>query len=274
MRLSISNIAWAPEDDRSIAALLRDHRVDAVDLAPGKYFDDVLGATTAEVAHVRNTWENQGMEIVGMQALLFGTRDLNVFGSESVRARMLDYLQAVCRVGGGLGARHLVFGSPRQRDRSGLDDEAADAVAVEFFRRLGDLASGNGVAITLEPNPEAYGANFMTTSVETARVVRLVDHEAIRMQLDIGACAMNGEDVTDVVASAGDLVGHVHLSEPHLVPLGDGTSDHDHAAAALRDMLADRVACIEMLMTTDEPAQESVGRALDFALATYGEAAS
>ncbi|WP_210438548.1 sugar phosphate isomerase/epimerase family protein [Nocardioides xinjiangensis] len=273
MRISISNIAWAPEDDQRVAALLRERGIDAVDVAPGKYFEDVTTVSDSEVASVRSAWDARGLEIVGMQSLLFGTAGLNLFGPPSVRARMIDYLDAVCRVGGGLGARHLVFGSPRNRDRSGLADDATDAIAVEFFRQLGDRAQRHRVRITLEPNPEAYGANFMTTSSETARIVRLVAHEAIRMQLDLGACAMNEEDVPLVVDEVADLVGHVHLSEPGLAPLGDGASDHRRAPAALRAALADRVACIEMVMTTDEPATASVERAADFAVSTYGGAA-
>lgn len=274
MRISISNIAWAPEDDERVGALLRERGVDAVDVAPGKYFADVTAVTDAELAEVRGAWEARGLEVVGMQSLLFGTEGLNVFGPAPVRQRMLDYLDAVCRIGGGLGAGHLVFGSPRNRDRSDLEDDAADAAAVEFFRRLGDRALAHGVCVTLEPNPTAYGANFMTTSTETARIVRLVDHEAIRMQLDLGACAMNEEDVVRVVEESAELVGHIHLSEPRLAPLGDGATDHRRAPAALEEHLADRVACIEMLMTTEEPATESVERAVDFAVANYRGAAS
>jgi sugar phosphate isomerase/epimerase len=269
MRISISNIAWSPEYDEAVAALLRDFDVDAVDVAPGKYFSDVLTTPASELSRVRDFWASRGLEITGMQSLLFGTSGLNVFADEPVRAEMLDYLDAVCRVGAGLGATRLVFGSPRNRDRSGLDDATTDAVAVDFFRALGDRAAAHGVTVTLEPNPTPYGANFMTTSPETARVVRLVDHEAIRMQLDLGACAMNGEDVTTVVPEISPLVGHVHLSEPGLVPLGDGTTDHARAPAALRAQLPDHVACIEMLMTDDEAPTASVERAVRFAVDRY-----
>ena len=273
MRISISNLAWAPPDDEDVARLLRERGVDAIDVAPGKYFADVTAATDAELAGVRRAWEDRGMQIVGMQALLFGTSGLNVFGDATVRARMLDYLEAVCRVGQGLGARHLVFGSPRNRDRSELDDATVERVAVDFFRALGDRALRHDVCITLEPNPVAYGATFMTTSAETAAVVRTVAHEGIGMQLDLGACAMNGEDVSEVVDDFAELVRHVHLSEPGLAPLGDGASDHADASA-VRSRLSDRVACIEMLMTDEESAVTAVERAVDFAVATYGGTAS
>ena len=50
MRLAISNIAWDTSEDEAIAKLLRQYRVDAIDIAPGKYFPDPGKASDAEVA--------------------------------------------------------------------------------------------------------------------------------------------------------------------------------------------------------------------------------
>lgn len=38
MRLAISNIAWEPAEDDAIASLLQRYGIDAIDIAPGKYF--------------------------------------------------------------------------------------------------------------------------------------------------------------------------------------------------------------------------------------------
>lgn len=269
MRLSISNIAWDAEEDAAVAALLARHAVDAVDVAPGKYFPRPQQATDVEVAEVRRWWASRGIEITGMQALLFGTTGLNVFGPADVQRAMLAHLDAVCRIGGGLGAKCLVFGSPKNRDRAALDDSRVLDVACGFFSRLGDVAARHGVVVCLEPNPVAYGANFMTTSAETAAVVRAVGHPAIRMQLDIGALAMNGEDIGEVVAAHGDLIAHIHASEPGLKTLGDGGSDHARAAAVLADGRVGKLVCIEMLAANDEPHLNAVERALLAADATY-----
>ncbi|RYU09651.1 sugar phosphate isomerase/epimerase family protein [Nocardioides iriomotensis] len=274
MRISISNIAWSPADDDAVAEILRAYGVDAVDVAPAKYVPDVLTASDADLLDVRRAWEVRGFEITGMQSLLFGTSGFNVFGPEDVRERMLDYLGAVCRVGSALGARQLVFGSPRNRDRAGLDDDTVLDVSTGFFHALGDRAAAHGVVVDLEPNPTKYGANFMTTSAETAEVVRRVQHPAIRMQLDLGACTMNGEDVAEVVPAVSDIVGHVHLSEPGLAPVGDGSGDHEWAARVLQQHLPGHVACIEMLMTEEEPAVAAVERAVAFVTQRYGQGAS
>jgi sugar phosphate isomerase/epimerase len=269
MRLAISNIAWDATEDEAIVTLIKRFSVDAIDIAPGKYFPEPANATDEDIARVKNWWSERGIEITGMQALLFGTTGLNVFGSPESQDAMLQHLTAVCRIGAGLGAKRIVFGSPKNRDRSGLTDQEAIGVAVSFFRRLGDIAQSYGVVICLEPNPPCYGANFMTNSSETAEVVRQIDHPAIGMQLDTGALAVNGEDPVTVLQQCAPLIGHVHASEPDLLPLGDGGSDHTKVVAALKQYLPNHVVSIEMLATKNEPHEVSIERALTVAIHHY-----
>lgn len=269
MRLAISNIAWDISEDEDVVQLLRKFNIDAIDIAPGKYFPDPANATQADIEKVKRWWSDRGVEITGMQALLFGTFGLNVFGSKDAKNNLFKHLGAICRIGAGLGATRLVFGSPKNRDRKGLSDDQALSEAVVFFRQLGDIALQQGVVICLEPTPTSYGANFMTTSAETAHLVRRVDHPAIRMQLDTGALTMNHESIETMLAECSDLIGHVHASEPNLVPLGDRDTDHATLYRNMMRYLADYVVTIEMVATKAEPHLVAIERALFCAAAHY-----
>lgn len=269
MRLAISNIAWDVPEDEAVANLLTSYQIDAIDIAPNKYFPVPAAASRENILAVRDWWAAHGISLTGMQALLFGTTGLNVFGDAAAQDKMLAHLDAVCRIGGLLGSTRLVFGSPRNRDRSGLTDVQALDIATPFFRKLGDVAHGHGVTVCLEPNPLCYGANFMTTSGETARVVERVDHPAIRMQLDTGAVCINAEDMVMVVSMYAPLIGHVHISEPELIPIGDSKTDHTAIYKALKTHLPDALLSLEMLATKDEPHLVSIERALAHAVACY-----
>jgi len=269
MRLAVSNIAWDISEDEDIVKLLKRYDIDAIDIAPSKYFPDPVNATNEDIARVKQWWAERGIEITGMQALLFGTVGLNVFGSSDVQDALLQHLEAVCRIGAGLGAIRIVFGSPKNRDRTGLSDAQVQTISVQFFRRLGEIAQTHGVIICLEPNPPCYGANFMTTSAETAEVVRQVAHPAIRMQLDTGAITINGEDSVAVLESFAALIGHVHASEPEIAPLGDKGTDHARIAACLRRLLPESIVTIEMVATKNEPHLVSIERAMSAALRFY-----
>ena len=109
----------------------------------------------------------------------------------------------------------------------------------------------------------------MTHSAETARVVRAIAHPAIRMQLDTGAITMNAEAIATVLADSADLIGHIHASEPQLLPLGDGSTDHPAIATALQQHDVPRLVSIEMLATREEPHLVAIERAINTAVSAY-----
>jgi len=270
MRLSISNLAWHPEHDDSIASLLNAAAIDAIEVAPSKYFPVGRDAGPAQCQAVRRRWRDRGIDIVAMQSLLFGTTGLNMFGSPGVQEEMLRHLDRIAGIGTGLGAKRLVFGSPKNRDRDGIDMATAMAMGVDFFRRLGDIAAASGCIVCLEANPASYGCNFMTGTAEAAEMVRKTDHPSIRLQFDIGTVTANGEDAAALLQSCHALIGHVHISEPGLKPPGTSHADHAHLGALLRSFLPPEMTMsIEMLTPpTDDPV-DTIRNAIQVAVQHY-----
>jgi len=269
MKIGISNIAWETAEDAAVAAVLSDRGVACIDIAPGKYFPDPGEVDDAAVVGVRHAWQMRGIALHGMQALLFGTQGLNLFGDDG---RMFDRLASVCRLAGRLGIGPLTFGSPRNRDRGTLSDAQAQDEAVRFFRRLADVADHAGVTVCLEPNPAVYNCNFMVTTAETAAVVRAVDRPSVRLQLDVGAIALNGEEPATTIATNADIIGHVHASEPKLAAMGEAGAPHAATAAALRQHCPDLPVTIEMV-ATEGPQAARIARSIDVVQALYGNAA-
>ena len=269
MKLSISNIAWEVSDDEHVASLLQELGIKYIDLAPGKYIRNFDSDFSGECLAAKMWWQERDIHFAGMQALLYGTSGLNVFGSVDSRQQLLDHLSAVCRAGDALDARKLVFGSPKNRDRSGLSDEQALTMACEFFLKLAAVADSAGVLICLEPNPQAYGCNFMTTTTEAASVVAAINHRAIRLQLDTGSLAMNGEDPEEICRLYQDLIGHVHLSEPQLLPVGTGACDHESCSKALARWMPDAVVTLEMLTRSTENPITAIKDSVLFGQKTY-----
>lgn len=269
MKIAVSNIAWDVAQDEDILRLLSSTGVRYIDVAPSKYFPDLTKVSDSEIEKVKDWWESRGITLNGMQSLLFGTTGLNVFGTEDSRRAMLEHLDHVCNIAGKWKATKLVFGSPKNRDRGDLNDDQVKDIAVPFFRKLGDLANSHGVTICLEPNPTLYSCNFMTNSRETAEIVKAVDHSHIKMQFDTGAILINGEDPEEILRLWGHLIGHFHISEPKLVPVGDGKQSHEAIAKALKKHCPDSILSIEMLTGANEASTDAVGRAIQFLQRTY-----
>lgn len=270
MRLAISNIAWASSEDTVIAELLKQYGINAIDIAPGKYFPQPANATVQNIDKIKQWWNAHDIEITGMQSLLFGTQGLNVFGNQQSQQAMLLHLQDIFRIAQRLNATRLVFGSPRNRDCSGLTSDQAIEISVKFFGKLAKIAERYQVIVCLEPNPVRYGANFMTTTAETAYIVEQVQHTAIKMQLDTGAMAINNEDIQQILSHYSSLIGHIHISEIDLQPIGTGQINHNVIGQEIEKWLPSHLATIEMVGKDDQSNRATIAQALKYTIPIYG----
>lgn len=270
MKVAISNIAWPFASEGVVADLMAEAGVRGVEIAPTTIWPRPLETEEERILEYRRRWERRGIRIVAMQALLFGRPDLKVFGSDAERRQTIDYLRGIFRVGGLLGAGPLVFGSPKNRLRGALGREEAFSAAVTFFREAAAHAVEHGVVLCIEPNPPEYGCDFVTTSREARELVSAVAHPGFGLHLDAGGITLAGEDPAAVVAASIAAVRHVHASEPHLAPLGEGGADHRTLAASLRRLgYADWVS-VEMRHDASRDLSAELRRVLRLLVETYG----
>lgn len=246
MKLAVSNIAWPVEQDVTVADELAALGVSGIEIAPTKVWPAPLEATDAEIDAYRRFWEARGIAIVAAQALLFGRPELTLFDGAEVRERTLDYLRGVVRVCARVGAKALVFGSPKNRRAGARDRTAVQQEAIDFFGRLGAAALAEGTAVVMEANPPEYGADFVTCAGEALELVRAVGHPGFRLHLDAACMTMAGDDPGAIVPDATPYLAHFHASEPQLAPLGTGSVAHGAFAAALAAARYDGWMSIEM----------------------------
>ena len=262
MRLAVSNLAWPRTEDPAVRDRLMAMRVQGLEVAPTVVWPDPRSATRGEVKAYRLFWESAGLPIVALQAILFGRSDLVLFRDEETRGVLRDHLVGMMRLGSELGAGVLVFGAPKNRLVGGLGREEAEVIALPFFRSLGDEALRYGVTIGLEPNPVAYGCDFLTTAQEGLAFVQKVDHPGIRLHLDSGAMHLAGDEPGAAVSRALPWLCHVHLSEPDLVPIGTGGVDQQAMADALRQAGYERWVSLEMRPLTGPRVVEGLAAAV------------
>jgi D-psicose/D-tagatose/L-ribulose 3-epimerase len=269
VKLAVSNIAWDPSADAAAAALLLREGARGVEIAPTKWRDAPFEAPAADVSALRRGWEERGLPIVALQSLLFGRPDLQLFGTESERAALLDHLRKAADFAAAVGARSLVFGSPKNRMRRGKSMREAMTIACDSFRALASHAREREVVFCIEANPPDYGCDFITRTSEAAELCRLVDDPALRVNADLGGMILAGEDPADAVANAGSLVGHVHASEPQLAELSSSAA-HERAGSALAERNYGGWISIEMRTPPATEQMPALARAIRLATAAYG----
>src|SRR5438105_11892903 len=74
-----------------------------------------------------------GIHILALQALLFRYPELTLFKAKSIREKTFDHLVNVIDFANELGAKVLVFGSPKNKIRGKMKYEQAFAITVDFF---------------------------------------------------------------------------------------------------------------------------------------------
>lgn len=242
MKLAVSNIAWKAEDDATAYAMLRELGVQRLEIAPTRFWPNLLDVTESMAREQAERLANEGLPVCAFQALLFGKPELQLFGNRD----LIDYTKRVCQIASWMGAKALVFGSPKNRLRGELAADVAFAKAREAFREIGDFAAERNVMLCLEANPPGYGGDFMTTAPEAAALVRAIDSPGIALNFDMGEVIMNGEDASALIRECLPIIAHFHISEPLLEPFQPTRREQLDAAQTLREVGYDGVVSVEM----------------------------
>ncbi|MEP1421330.1 MAG: sugar phosphate isomerase/epimerase family protein [Erythrobacter sp.] len=224
MKFAMSNIAWAPEERLAAYTAMAGGGLTGLEIAPGLFFHksaDPFDPGENEAREALTEMADHGLSLVSMQSLLFGVQGAGLFEGEAARGAFINGMERAIDLAGRFGIPNLVFGSPAQRRvPSGMAMKRAIGEAAEIFRKLGDRAAQAGTCITMEPNPAAYGTNFLNTLEEVVEFTAIVGHASIAVILDLGAMHMNSvfEAVPNRLKTLTPMLNHVHVSEPELSP--------------------------------------------------------
>ena len=215
MKLSISNIGWAEENDVAVYNMMKNNRFTGLEIAPTRIFSkqpyDKLDYARAWADKLKS--EN-GFVVSSMQSIWYG-RSEKLFGNDEERAVLVDYTKKAIDFAEAVGCRNLVFGCPRNRT---IPDDADENIASSFFKEIGDYAAEHGTVIGMEANPQIYNTNYINNTLSALELIEKVDSKGFKLNLDIGTMVENGEAVS-VLRGRENHINHVHVSEPGLKPL-------------------------------------------------------
>lgn len=252
MNLAMSNIAWPPELRLTAYEAMTKIGVTGLEIAPGMLFfrsRDPFSPSKAEARQALSEVEAAGLRLVSMQALLYGVEGAELFGDGEGCERFAEGMSRAIDLAGELSIPNLVFGSPRQRAVPGsMTMDRAQDKAARVFLKLGDRAAGARTVISIEANPIAYGTNFLNSHAQTLAFVRRLGHPAIRLNLDLGAVALNQERIGELlsIVELSSWLNHVHVSEPHLEPAPSDRALLSPVLAELRAMGYKHSVSVEM----------------------------
>lgn len=201
---------------------MQDLGVNNLEIAPANFFfksKDFFNPTVEEVKLRFNELYMHKIKLVSMQALLFKSNGLKLFGCKEERYNFEIYMSKILKFAKEFNIQNLVFGSPDQRFiPNNLDRNEAVDIAKTIFFRLGEQAKELGVILTIEPVPKVYKTNFLNTFFEVKDFVLDISSAGLKCTLDIGALLINKEyeKLFSYPKDLKGIINHVHLSEPFL----------------------------------------------------------
>ena len=249
MKFSICNETWqGPAWTHDLVCQhIAAHGYQGVEIAPFTLKQNPAELTEAEAVEVGRITRKHGLEVVGLHWLLVQPPGMHLTTAEKpVRDRTAAFGCHLARLCAAMGGTIMVWGSPKQRHLEEGDswNETA-ARAAEVLRTISETAGPLGVTLAMEPLGRKE-TNFLNTAAETIKLLRLVDHPACRLHLDVKAMSDEFTPIPDIIrASAADTV-HFHANDPNLRGPGQGDVGYAPIVDALRATGYDRWVSVEV----------------------------
>ena len=149
MKLSISNIAWAKENDDEVYEFMGELGYSGLEIAPTRVFGETPYNKLKEASEFKTELkERRNFCIPSMQSLWYG-RSERLFGLPEERLVLSEYTKEAIRFAKELECGNLVFGCPKNRNTY-LEEDFE--IGLRFFQELGDYAAFNNTVIGFELN--------------------------------------------------------------------------------------------------------------------------
>lgn len=269
MKLSVSNIAWSPEDDLEAFALLQRLGVEWIELAPSRIaaWDSL---TSAEARTYRAMLKDHGLQVSSLQAIYFGTSGMALLKSEEEFISLRDHTVKVAELADALGCRPGVWGAPGLKLRDNMPINAANDLAEKRLRQIGQAMAHTEFVLALEPVPPYYGADYLISVEDILDMVTRVGHSNIGLHLDVACVELGGGDIEKNIEEAGaERIHHFHIAEKDLGDFTNPKRNHAKAAKALHNIGYNGALAIEMKVNSPDWAQR-LEDAVAFSRQTYG----
>ena len=175
---------------------------DAYDIAEDPL---LIGAEGKRV--IRETSEEVGLPIRSAVCIALGLVDF----TPAVRRFTLDRCKAFIDQQADLDGRNvLLVAGEYYCDLQVFSADAIFGLVAENVRELGEYGAQRGIEVVIELEPFE---NAIAGSVhELARLLRSVDHPAVKANADISHLQLSGASFEDVALLSG-MIGHVHVSD-------------------------------------------------------------
>ena len=158
-----------------------------------------------------------------MQSIFFGKK-FNIF-NKSQHKQILNHLRKVCIISKKLGAKNIIFGSPKNRIKGTLSKQDAEKISINIFKKISILCYKYNINFCLEPNAKSYGCDFINKLNEANKILKKVNYRNFLINVDTGNIFQE-DNVNSLPKIKNENVGNYQISEKKLGKLNKKNTKH------------------------------------------------
>jgi sugar phosphate isomerase/epimerase len=234
MKLSICNEVFSGMDITEVLLYVKRFGYNGIEIAPFTMGSNVEKISSDRRREIRKKAVENSIEIVGTHWVLVCDKNVNLFNElGEVRKEALKYLITVVEFTSEIGGRIVVFGSPKQRSIPSKEvfKKAWDS-AVSAFREIGDSAKEKMVVFCIEPLSKDQ-TNFINNVSEAIKFIKDVDHENIRLILDVRSMCDEKRSFRDIIKEGKTYLEHFHANDCNGYIPGSGSANYKEIVQSL-----------------------------------------
>jgi sugar phosphate isomerase/epimerase len=234
MKLSICNEVFSGMDINEVLLYVKRFGYNGIEIAPFTMGSNVEKISSDRRREIRKKAIENSIEIVGTHWVLVCDKNVNLFNElGEVRKEALKYLITVVEFTSEIGGRIVVFGSPKQRSIPSKEvfKKAWDS-AVSAFREIGDSAKEKMVVFCIEPLSKDQ-TNFINNVSEAVKFIKDVDHENIRLILDVRSMCDEKRSFRDIIKEGKTYLEHFHANDCNGYIPGSGSANYKEIVQSL-----------------------------------------
>ena len=238
MKLSICNEMFEGWSLAKTFRYVKQLGYDGIEIAPFTIAGSVEKVSKEKRNEMRKEANENKLEVVGTHWVLVTTdKNLNLFNKTGeTNKEAINYLKEVVKFTGEIGGKIVVFGSPKQRSVPSREifNQAWNS-AVLAFKEIGDFAKDEGVTVCIEPLSREQ-TNFINNVREANRFIEEVNHENIKLILDVRSMCDEKRPFNDIIAEGKRNLKHFHSNDCNGYIPGSGSADYKQIVQGLLEV--------------------------------------
>ncbi|MGB9805897.1 MAG: sugar phosphate isomerase/epimerase family protein [Thermoproteota archaeon] len=235
MKLSICNEIFEGWSLAKTFRYVKQLGYDGIEIAPFTIASSVEKVSKEKRNEIRKEANDNKLEVVGTHWVLVTTdKNLSLFNNTGeANKETINYLKEVIKFTSEIGGKIVVFGSPKQRSIPSREIfKQAWNSAVLAFKEIGDLAKEEGVTVCIEPLSREQ-TNFINNVHEANRFIEEVNHESIKLILDVRSMCDEERSFEDIIVEGRKNLRHFHSNDCNGYIPGSGSANYKQIVQGL-----------------------------------------